>query len=153
MINEIWDYLKNPTYTPYSDMEKGAKWVVFKKVLLLNIASSFVLGLLMGLITTAIGVELGEHGVEEMFNEYNVFVLFFLAVILAPVLEEFIFRAPLVFFKNSKYFKYALYVSILLFGAVHLSNFEDFIHYLWLTPILVAPQTFAGAFLDLRELN
>lgn len=153
MINEIWAFLKNPAYTPYSNMEKAEKWVIFKRILILNIGASFILGLIMGLITTAIGADLGDHGVGAMFDKLNVFVIFFLAVILAPILEETIFRAPLVFFKNSNYFKLAFYISILLFGIVHLSNFENFLDYLWLAPILVAPQTFAGIFLGFTRVK
>jgi len=82
-----------------------------------------------------------------MFEDYSAVMIFFFAVLLAPVLEEFIFRAPLGLFKNSKNFKYAFYISVLLFGLIHIGNYDNIEGYYWLIPVLVAPQISAGIFL------
>jgi membrane protease YdiL (CAAX protease family) len=153
MINEIWNYFKNPKNEPYPELQNLEKWTLLKKILVLNIASSFILGIVMGFITTAIGADLGEHGVAEMFKKYPLYIIFFLAVILAPILEELVFRGTLTFFKNPKIFKYAYYGSIFLFGAVHLTNFEAYETNLWLAPILVLPQTVAGIFLGFTRVK
>jgi len=68
-------------------------------------------------------------------------------VVLAPVLEEMIFRGPLGFFKTSPYFPFAFYCSFVLFGLIHLGNFEITPAVLLLSPLLVAPQTIMGVFL------
>ncbi|WP_158977763.1 CPBP family intramembrane glutamic endopeptidase [Cellulophaga sp. L1A9] len=153
MISEIWDYFKNPINEPYPDLQNSEKWSLLKKILILNIAFSFILGIVMGVVTTAAGADLGAHGVGEMFEKYPAYIIFFLAVILAPVVEELIFRGSLTFFKNPKYFKYAYYVSVFLFGAVHLSNFEAYAEHLWLAPVLVLPQISAGIFLGFTRVK
>tara|TARA_R110000868_G_scaffold4211_13_gene26665 strand:+ start:69703 stop:70260 length:558 start_codon:yes stop_codon:yes gene_type:complete len=153
MIKEVLLFLKNPVYFPYQELSTKEKLHIFTKLLVLNIAFSFCLGLLMGVITTLTNADLGEHGVDELFKKYNVFIVFLLAVILAPIVEELLFRGPLVFFKHSRFFKYLFYLSALLFGAVHLSNFESFTGFLWLAPVLVAPQVFAGFFLGFTRVK
>lgn len=147
MMHEIWNYVKNPTYTPYFKLTTQEKKTIFFKILTLNVVISFVLGVFMVIITTLVNADLGEHGIELIFKKYSLFIIFILAVILAPLLEELLFRAPLVLFKNSPFFKIIFYTSALLFGAVHLTNFETFADYFWLAPVLVAPQTVAGFFL------
>lgn len=153
MIPEIWSYFKNPSYTPYIELKLQEKGRVFLQILVLTVGSSFILGLVMGGITSALDIDLGAHGVEEMFDTYSVLIIFLIAVILAPLIEELLFRAPLALFKDSSYFKFAFYISVFLFGAVHLSNFELFTKYLWLAPILVAPQIAAGIFLGFTRVK
>ncbi|MFI8605767.1 CPBP family intramembrane glutamic endopeptidase [Cellulophaga baltica] len=152
MISEVWEYFKDPKNEPYK-IHDSEKWSILKKLLVLNIVASFGLGIVMGVITTAVGANLGAHGVAEMFKKYPIYGIFFLAVILAPVLEELIFRGTLTFFKNPKYFSYAYYGSVFLFGAVHLTNFETYADHLWLAPILVLPQTAAGIFLGFARVK
>lgn len=91
-------------------------------------------------------MELGEHATEELFDK-SIFLIFILVSIAAPVIEETLFRGPLVFFKNSPYFKYAFYISAILFGVIHISNFEFNPQVLLLAPLLVAPQIVIGVFL------
>tara|TARA_R110002051_G_scaffold236232_2_gene297472 strand:- start:4912 stop:5466 length:555 start_codon:yes stop_codon:yes gene_type:complete len=153
MINTIWDFIKRPIYLPYSEITPQEKKSIFLKLLILNIAFSFGLGMLTGLITTLLKVDLGDHGLDEIFKKHNVYFVFLLAVIIAPIIEELVFRGPLFFLKKSKFFKYAFYASALLFGAVHLTNFESYANFLWLTPILVAPQTVAGVFLGFARVK
>ncbi len=147
MIDEIWNYVKNPRYYEYLDLTSQEKRNVFFKILMLTVAFSFILGIAMGIITSLVGADLGEHGMELILKKYSLFVIFLLVVVIAPLIEELIFRAPLALFKNSRFFKIAFYASALLFGAIHLTNFEIFTDYFWLAPVLVAPQTAAGFFL------
>tara|TARA_R110002051_G_scaffold325044_1_gene425443 strand:- start:26153 stop:26713 length:561 start_codon:yes stop_codon:yes gene_type:complete len=147
MINEIWSFFKNPTYDPYTDLSLGEKAIIFYKILILAISSSFILGLAVGGITAVLKIDLGTHSVDEMLATYSILLVFLLGIIIAPVVEELVFRAPLALFNKSSYFKFAFYASVLLFGAVHLSNFELFTEYLWLAPLLVAPQISAGIYL------
>ena len=74
-------------------------------------------------------------------------VLFMVAVIAAPLLEELLFRAPITLFQNKKYFKIVFYTFALVFGFIHLSNFEITTNVLLLAPILVAPQIILGGYL------
>lgn len=153
MINELWKYLKNPTYTPYAPEENKNKWEIFRKILFLAITFSFVIGFIVGVITDSLSIDLGDHGIETLIEKYSIFILFILVAIVAPLIEELIFRAPLVFFKNFKYFNIVFYTTIILFGAIHLSNFERYMSYLWLAPIIVAPQLVAGTFLGYTRVK
>ncbi len=58
-------------------------------------------------ISMLVGFENESHAVVEMFEKHSALMILFLAVIVAPVLEELLFRAPLALFKESKFFKYA----------------------------------------------
>ncbi len=147
MIKEVLLFLKNPIYEPYSYLPLKIKGTIFASLLGLNLAISLCCGLLFGFISTLFDINLGAHGIDELFKEYNLFIVFLMAVILAPVAEELVFRGPLALFKRTRFFKYAFYSSAILFGTVHLSNFESLKDFLWLAPVLVAPQVFAGFFL------
>lgn len=147
MKKELIAFLKKPIYTSYTNLSLQEKKSIFLKLLVLAITFSFCLGILIGTFTTIFNVDVGKHGVDQLLEKYNVFTIFLLAVIGAPIIEELVFRGPLVFFKNSPYFHYIFYFFALLFGAIHISNFESYSEYLWLTPILVAPQITAGLFL------
>jgi hypothetical protein len=76
-----------------------------------------------------------------------VLVVLLAGIILAPVLEELIFRGPLIFFRNSRFFPYIFYGITLLFGFYHITNFELSRQVLLLSPLLVAPQLCVGVFL------
>jgi hypothetical protein len=147
MMEEIWNFFKNPIYSPYLELTAKEKKTIFFRILTLTVAFSFILGIAMRIITSLVGADLGEHGMESILKKYSLFVIFLLAVVLAPLLEELLFRAPLALFENSRFFKIAFYTSALLFGAVHLNNFETFTDYFWLAPVLIAPQAAAGFFL------
>jgi len=146
MLRAVWEFFKNPIYIeePYITKEKTQ---VFLKLTLIAVGFSLALGFLIEGITTLVGFSFENHAVIEMFEDYSALTIFFFAVLLAPVLEEFIFRAPLGLFKNSKNFKYAFYISVLLFGLIHIGNYDNIEGYYWLIPVLVAPQISAGIFL------
>lgn len=146
MLENVWRFLKNPIYneTEYTTAQKSRAFI---RLLVLTVLFSFAFGILMEIITSMLSLDIGDHAVIELIENYSPLVLFALAVIAAPLIEELIFRAPLGLFRRSKYFKYAYYISILLFGLIHITNFEDFQDNFWLIPILVAPQLSAGIFL------
>ncbi|MBT8284678.1 MAG: CPBP family intramembrane metalloprotease [Flavobacteriaceae bacterium] len=92
-------------------------------------------------------IDMGKHKTEDLFLKYSYFQVFALMVLVAPILEEIIFRGPLVFFKRSSFFPMAFYLSCLIFGLVHLGNFEEGTSLLLWAPLLIAPQTLMGFFL------
>jgi len=106
-----------------------------------------VLGLLVGLFQSLFGLDFGEHAIEEAIEKYPLYVLFLGAVFAAPILEELIFRGPLFLFRDSRYFKYFFYASILIFGFYHITNFEITTTTLLFSPLLVSPQLSVGSLL------
>lgn len=146
MLRAVWEFFKNPIYIkePYTTKEKTQ---VFLKLTLIAVGFSLGLGMVQEGITTMVGFNSENHAVLEMFETYSAVVIFFLAIIVAPLIEELIFRAPLGLFKNSTFFSVAYYTSVLLFGLIHISNYPDIKGFYWLIPVLVAPQISAGIFL------
>lgn len=146
ILQDVWEFFKHPLYTT-EDYNTKEKIRLFFKLVLITVGFSLALGFLMEGITSLVDFNYDNHAVLEMFEQYSPVFIFFVAVIIAPVLEELFFRAPLALFKNSNYFKYAFYISVITFGLIHISNFGDIDGFYWLIPILVAPQVFAGIFL------
>jgi len=146
LLEEVWRFFKNLEYLSanYSLKEKKT---IFLKLVFLIVCSSLALGFVIQLVSTLVGFNQDNHAVIEMFENYSPLLILVLAVVMAPVLEELVFRAPLALFKNTVYFKYAFHTSVILFGLVHISNFGNLKGFYWLIPILVAPQLFAGIFL------
>jgi membrane protease YdiL (CAAX protease family) len=146
MLKEVWRFLKNPVYIE-DDYTLKEKTRVFLKLTLITVCFSLGLAIVLEGITTLVGFNFENHAVSEMFKTYSAVMIFFLAIIVAPLIEELIFRAPLGLFKKSTFFKIAFYISVLLFGLIHIANYPDIEGFYWLIPILVAPQISAGIFL------
>lgn len=146
MLREVWEFLKAPVYKEekYTAKEKTR---VFLKLTFITVGFSLGLGILLQGITTLVGFDFENHAVMEMFETYSAVMIFFLAIIAAPLIEELIFRAPLALFKKSTFFRIAYYISVLLFGLIHIGNYPDIEGFYWLVPVLVAPQISAGIFL------
>lgn len=146
MLKKVWKFVQHPVYKEYTEAPLFYKKKTLFSLLILGLAFGIISGLANAIITKLFNINLGEHASEKLFD-MSTGVIFLLVAIVAPVVEEFIFRGPLGFFKNSSNFKYAYYISILAFGLVHISNFEFSTTVLLLTPLLIAPQLFLGVFL------
>lgn len=121
------------------------------------------------------GVDLGEHSLQKMIEE-NPGMVLFAGVILAPLIEEFMFRCFITFrqafyvlwpmflyaklAKKNRWatlrhlreawqwvFPWIFYLSAISFGLVHSLNFENFEQYIWLAALLTLPQMVIGIFL------
>jgi len=147
MIKEIWDFLKNPIYNEDDNEDVKYRLKILFRVLVIALAISIVLSAVIGLVEELLTADLGTHAIEKTLETYSPWLLLFAAVILAPLMEELIFRGPMVYFRNKSYFNYVFYILTLIFGFIHLSNFELNTDVLLLSPILVAPQINAGIFL------
>lgn len=147
MLRRLWSFCRKPEYVPYRNMPLTLRLKIVSSMVFWN----FIVG--VGIVMLAEGIfqwlemDMGKHKTEDMFLKYSYFQVFALMVVVAPILEEFIFRGPLIFFKRSSFFPIAFYLSCLLFGLVHLSNFEESASLIWWAPLLVAPQALMGLFL------
>lgn len=120
---------------------------LFAYLLVSMVFFSIILGLLIGGISVLFQLNFGDHAVDGLFKKYTPLTILLLAVVVAPIVEELIFRAPLTAFKNPTHFKYAYYTSIILFGVLHITNYGALEGQYWALPILVSPQLSAGVFL------
>ncbi|MEJ1222026.1 CPBP family intramembrane glutamic endopeptidase [Sediminicola sp. 1XM1-17] len=147
MLYNVWKFLKNPKYLEYKTAQSRYKKVMFFSLLKWMLLLAFSIAIFNGALAEILNLEFGEHATEKLFSQYSIWIIFLLVSIAAPCLEEFLFRGPLVFFKNSPYFKHAFYTSILLFGLVHIFNFKGDLALFYFAPLLIAPQLMAGVFL------
>jgi len=144
MLEELLSFAKAPMYERDVNTAISYKLIYLFKLLVLALCSSILLLMLAGTIQNLFSIELGKHAIDDLFENNSVIIIFFLSVLIAPISEELLFRGPLVFFKNSKFFGVAFYIVTLIFGIIHISNFELTTQVWLLSPILIAPQVSVG---------
>tara|TARA_R110002049_G_scaffold329_16_gene1900 strand:+ start:12790 stop:13353 length:564 start_codon:yes stop_codon:yes gene_type:complete len=148
ILNKVWKFIQSPVYIGLVHIQNHFKLKIVSALLAWGIMLSLVVGVFNEWLISLLGIDLGEHAIETFMEKYSILSLFFMAVVLAPIVEETLFRGPLIWFKNKKYFNYILYLSILLFAGIHLSNFKMSKELYFVAPFLVAPQLILGAFLS-----
>jgi membrane protease YdiL (CAAX protease family) len=116
-------------------------------LLIWALALGLALALLLGAVESIGPWEIGDHAFDALLNEFPLWLVFVLGAFVAPIIEELIFRGPLWFFRESKYFRLAFYTSAVAFALVHVSNFPNFSQVWFLAPLLISPQFFLGLFL------
>ncbi len=146
MLKEVYNFLKKPVYTKDENTNITYRFSVFIKLLFWGLV--FGIGIVMfNTLWEATGILANnEHALSKALKDMGLPMLVFLVVVVAPIFEELLFRGSLVLFKESKFFNIAFYVSIILFGLIHITNFEITATVLVLTPFLVAPQLILGVF-------
>lgn len=144
MLPILWGFIKNPSYQEDTNVSLTYRITVFIKLLLSGLATGILLLTFASIIQEVLQVDTGTHAIEKMWDNYSFLTVIFLGVIIGPFFEELIFRAPLVLFKNHANFNYIFYLFALVFGYIHLSNFEINTSTILLSPLLVAPQIAIG---------
>ena len=146
-IRSLLAFLRAPKYK--EDSERVWQQRLWMTALLLPwaLGISLVLAMLMG-VADALGPwEVDQHVMEELLAEYPVSLIFLLATLAAPVIEELLFRGPLWFFRDSRFFKTAFWGFTLSFALFHLTNFPGLGDLWFLAPLLISPQFCLGIFL------
>lgn len=153
MIRKVVEFLRNPVFIADENKEIGYRFRVYFKLLAFALLCSVILGSLTEGLVSLFNIDLGEHAMDDWDTKYSEIRIVLLAIIIAPLLEEIIFRGPLALFKNKSYFNLIYYFSILSFGAIHLANFEDLGNSYWIAPLLIAPQLSMGVFLGFIRIK
>lgn len=144
MLQELLLFIKQPVYEQDNDSSISQKFRILFKLLIIALCASILLLMLAGVLESVLQLEMGKHAMDDLFDNYSVVLIFFLAVIVAPFFEELLFRGPLIFFKDSNYFKPIFYLFTIAFGFMHISNFEMSTQVLLFSPLLVSPQISVG---------
>ncbi len=144
MLQELLSFIIKPVYTQDIESSLSEKLRVLFKLLIIALTASILLLMAAAVLESILKLEMGKHAMDDLFGNYSVALIFFLAVIVAPFFEELLFRGPLVFFKDSKFFKPIFYFFTIAFGFMHISNFEMSTQVLLFSPLLVAPQISVG---------
>jgi len=151
-IESLFQYLKQPDCEAL-DISVTEKLKHLIKLLLIGFGASFLLGILISVIAQLGLFEVDSHAITKLLKEKSKLMVFFLAVVAAPVIEELFFRAPIVLFCGHKHFKYIFYSFAIIFGGIHLSNYDISTTILILAPILIAPQIVLGLILGYTRIK
>lgn len=155
MVHDILDYFKNPDCEKEPNVFSSQKlklfWTSFWMIMVCNIGLSV---LIYG--AEALGwIDTDNHAVMEMVKDQSVLVILLAAVIVAPLFEELIFRAPITLFHtvDRSDFRWIFYLFAFCFGAIHITNYGINMNTLLLLPIITGPQIVAGMFLGLIRVK
>ncbi|MEN8789615.1 MAG: CPBP family intramembrane glutamic endopeptidase [Flavobacteriaceae bacterium] len=144
---DLLQFIKKPEYQQIEGWDLKTRISLLVKLLALSLLLSFTIAIILSALENITDLDLGEHAINLLFEEYSpVFILLVVAV-LAPIIEELIFRGPLYLFRNNRYFGIIFYLITLIFGFYHITNFEINPTVIYLAPLLVSPQLFIGLIL------
>lgn len=146
-LNELIDYIKNPVLEKDENTNFSYRFKKLISLFVISLTTSIIFTIFISIIEETGLINSENHSIESLFKELTPIHFFVFAVILAPLIEECIFRAPITLFKNKKAFKIAYYVFAIVFGFVHISNYEITNNILLFSTILIAPQLFVGLYL------
>lgn len=119
---------------------KYSIWVVF---IVPPLLWGFVELLMMQGIIPHVQENTLQHGLTSIVS----------AIIVAPLLEEFLFRWPLRFYHRSAYFGWILYSVSMLFAVIHLVNYEYDNSLKYLFWLHTSPQLFFGLYASYIRLK
>ena len=153
VLGELIDYIKHPV------LEKDPNTAVFyrlKKLISLffiSLGTSIVLTIIISFLEESNLVSTGKHSIEELLKDTSGLYFFIYAVVFAPIIEELIFRAPLTLFKKPVYFRISFYTFAVVFGFLHIINYEITLDIILFSPILIAPQLCIGLYLGFIRIR
>lgn len=136
-------FLRNPVLEKDRESDFVEKFTQFILLFIACFTISVFLSIIISIIYESGLIENDYHAFDNL-KDLESYKILLIAAVGAPVIEEIIFRGPLVLFKNPKVFKIAFYVLAVLFGYVHISNYQIDTQILLFSPILVAPQMILG---------
>ena len=172
-FTDLISFLKNPIDEAGPELSVAEKFKTLIYLLIIEIPIMGVLVLLISGLETLGLIDADKHKILDMIKSYPVILLLILTVIVGPLIEELIFRLYLRYKDNyalrflisivsltgvrnkqkaekffislwEKRYKFIFYFSAVIFGVIHISNYEFSYAILLLSPILVAPQIILG---------
>ena len=153
-FNELLKYIKHPVLEEDANKATNYRLQKFWHLVAISLITALISLILIGLVDKLGLVNLAEdHKTEELLQSFSKVTVFFLIVVLAPLLEETIFRAPLIAFKKGLQFRVAFYTIAIIFGFIHITNYEISTNVLLLSPILVLPQILLGFYLGFIRIR
>lgn len=154
ILKQITDYIKNPDCPTQKIKSFDAILKTLAVILVVAFILNFSFVLIIGILEGVGLFSMDDHAITKMFDELSPIMIIIAAVVLAPVFEELIFRAPLTLFCRFKNdFEYFFYGFALVFGYMHIANYELNGTIWLLSPILVAPQILLGLLLGYIRVN
>lgn len=164
-FTDLLFFVKNPKALQDDDQTTSLKLKRLFSILAIDLPITAILATLIFGLEELGFVDTDNHMMNDLIESTPVIVILFLTVIIVPFIEELIFRLFLKWERNyllqlfiaifpktketlfrfwRTYFGYVFYFSVIVFGFVHITNYEMGTIPLWTIPILVLPQLFAG---------
>lgn len=172
-FHALWRFIKKPVELSEDKASLQLKIGTCGALFLIQIPPLLVLMALIGGLEQLGLWDEDMHSLQKIFQEMEPVLIFFFAVIMAPLLEEVMFRLILRFRSNflilwsihigvalhlgqkrsllktarkvwDKFYGWVFYLMTMAFGLMHIMNFEPSLNIYLLAPILVAPQILIG---------
>lgn len=182
-LKELLSFLKNPGDKADSNQKVSHKVKQLASLAVIDIALMIaIIWPVMSLVEETGLVDTDEHAMEKVIREAPVWLVLILAVLLAPLVEELIFRTFLTFRRNyplrlvialaglgglrskakvraflqrnwRKHYRVFFYSMAAFFAFVHIYNYELSAAVWLLLPFLVLPQLIAGLLLGYMRVR
>jgi membrane protease YdiL (CAAX protease family) len=206
LLGLVLRFIQRPFYPSQPVASQNVRATAGHVLRLYSLAIAILLPLfiLIATVTSRLGAK--THPINELLTAMPLYMVIFLAVIMAPLIEEFIFRLPLRYSPlnvalpvaflifllpfeafvlvpgaaalrlvgaaavglaiylglhrrgqakghafYTKYIAWIVYISAILFGALHIFNFDPKTY--WIAPLVVMPQFTLGIFLSFIRLR
>ena len=172
-FHALWRFIKKPVELSEDKASLQLKIGTCGALFLIQIPPLLVLMALVGGLEQLGLWDEDMHSLQKIFQEMEPVLIFLFAVIVAPLLEEVMFRLILKFRSNflilwsihigvalhlgqkrsllktarkvwDKFYGRVFYLMTMAFGLMHIMNFEPSLNIYLLAPILVAPQILIG---------
>ena len=172
-FHALWRFIKKPVELSEDKASLQLKIGTCGALFLIQIPPLLVLMALVGGLEQLGLWDEDMHSLQKIFQEMEPVLIFFFAVIVAPLFEEVMFRLILKFRSNflilwsihigvalhlgqkrsllktarkvwDKFYGRVFYLMTMAFGLMHIMNFEPSLNIYLLAPILVAPQILIG---------
>lgn len=142
LISNYFLFALDPSIQVYPNTSKKQKIV---DVCVYYLFFQFIIGIIILWYPVKIAQSINLFNkLEEGNLNINYITTVISAIIVAPLIEEPIFRLSLGYYRETKYFKFLFYLSSFLFGFVHIFTYKfDTSHYLFI-PFITASQISSG---------
>ena len=182
IFREVRTYIQSPIDEIAPDQRLSHKISRLFGVLLIDLGIMAILIGLLSALEAAGWLPLDQNKLPEVLDEFPVWQLLALVILFIPLLEELIFRAYLRFDRNifilpllwfaglggkekkeaseaairrgwDRNYRSIFYVAAIIFGLIHISNYEMTNEVLLVAPLLVLPQIVVGLLLGFLRVR
>tara|TARA_B100000900_G_scaffold414057_1_gene439598 strand:- start:3904 stop:4554 length:651 start_codon:yes stop_codon:yes gene_type:complete len=172
-FRDLWYFIKKPVELKQVRIPLKVKIGTCLALFIIQIPPLLGLSALLGGLEILGLWEDDMHRLQKIFKEMKPGLIFFFAVIIAPFLEEIMFRLGLKLRSNflilwplqllillqvsnkinllktirnfwNKFYAWIFYLITIAFGLIHILNFKPSLNIYLLAPVLVAPQILIG---------
>ena len=172
-FRDLWYFIKKPVELKQVRIPLKVKIGTCLALFIIQIPPLLGLSALLGGLEILGLWEDDMHRLQKIFKEMKPGLIFFFAVIIAPFLEEIMFRLGLKLRSNflilwplqllillqvsnkinllktirnfwNKFYTWIFYLITIAFGLIHILNFKPSLNIYLLAPVLVAPQILIG---------